>query len=78
MGEGQCRSASMAATTLTHRAKPKLKKLRGAKIMKNERETPVPSWREKKVTMTMMQLARSAPSAALMMLFHNRMRPSTR
>ncbi len=78
MGEGQCRSANMAAATLTQRAKPKLKKLRGAKIMKNERDTPVPNWREKKVTMTMMQLATSAPSAALMMLFHNRIRPSTR
>ncbi len=64
MGEGQCRSATIAANTLTHRAKPKLTKTRGAKIMKNERDTPVPSWREKKVTMTMLQLASSAPSGS--------------
>ncbi len=42
MGEGQCRSAAMAATTLTHRARAQAEKLRGAKIIKNERETPVP------------------------------------
>ena len=46
--------------------------------MKNERDTPAPSWREKKVTMTMLQLASSAPSAAFTTLFQSRIRPSTR
>jgi len=58
-------------------AEPKLKKLRGAKIMKNERETPVPTGARRKYD-EMMQLASSAPSAALMMLLQSRIRPSTR
>src|SRR5580698_2757739 len=78
IGEGQWRSAKAVVTTATQRDNPRLKKLNGAKIMKNERETPVPSCREKKVTMTMMQLASSAPSAALIPQVQSLILPSTR
>ena len=78
MGAGQRRSASIAARTLMHRAIPKATKLRGAKIMKNERDTPPPKWREKKVTRTMLQLANSVPSAVLKTLLHSRIMLSPR
>ena len=68
----------VSKTEMMHLAIPKVRKLRGAKIMKKARDTPPPKWREKKVTRAMLQLASSAPSAVLKTLLHSRIMPSPR